>query len=504
MMENGLLRENERQANKLVAKVMRVSLLIFTVVYVLNLVGIFVVDDTIMTIAYLGSAVLLLAPTVLVNVLKRNDGFIKYFCVISASVFVTLLSITLTYHVVVIYVYPIAIASLYFSKRLNVTATALTVVGVSVGQILAFFLQTLQDDNFTEFDSVIIFGVVPRALVLIAVAAIFTMLCSRTASMLSNLMGAEEQKTMLEHMTQTSDALLEMVTELHSISGASVNANESITREAERLLRSSMENTQAVESASRGMQEISGQIAELSDMSHVTTALTEQIEENIRKNQSRMEEATASMEQIQRSTDLCKRYIGNLGEESKEIMGIIKTITSISSQTNLLALNASIEATRAGEYGKGFAVVAQEIQGLSTQTKTAVESIGTIVHSVVQNTQNAVEAMEESVRCTHSGTEHIQLANESAELITTSNAELIRQIRTIDRTTVVIQKESGEATESMEQIRHNTQDNCAAIEHVAAATQENSAGTASLAKTVEQIRALSERLNAVARGDQSA
>ena len=63
----------------------------------------------------------------------------------------TLLSITLTYHVVAIYVYSIAIASLYFSKKLNIMATGLTVAGVSVGQILAFYLDTLQDDNFTEF-----------------------------------------------------------------------------------------------------------------------------------------------------------------------------------------------------------------------------------------------------------------------------------------------------------------------------------------------------------------
>ena len=69
---------------------------------------------------------------------------------IAAAIFTTLLSITLTYHVVVIYVYPIAIASLYFSKQLNILATSLTVAGVSVGQLAAFYLDTLQDDNFQE------------------------------------------------------------------------------------------------------------------------------------------------------------------------------------------------------------------------------------------------------------------------------------------------------------------------------------------------------------------
>ena len=180
-----LLKKNEKEANLLVAKVMRITCVIFALIYVLNVVGIFVVDDVIMTVAFIGGAILLLLPTLLVNVMKREDGWIKYLNVICAAIFVTLLSITLTFHVVAIYVYPIAIASLYFSKMLNIVATALTVVGVSVGQILAFFLDTVQDDNFTELNGVIIFGVIPRALVVIAVAAIFTMLCSRTASMLS-------------------------------------------------------------------------------------------------------------------------------------------------------------------------------------------------------------------------------------------------------------------------------------------------------------------------------
>ena len=150
MTENGILRENERQANKIAAKVMRITFIIFTLVYLLNVFRVFVVDDVIMTIAYIGGGLLLLLPTLLTDILKLDKELIKYINVFAAAVFVTLLCTTLTYHVVVIYVYPIAIASLYFSKKLNILATCFTVVGVSVGQFLAFYLHTLQDDNFTE------------------------------------------------------------------------------------------------------------------------------------------------------------------------------------------------------------------------------------------------------------------------------------------------------------------------------------------------------------------
>lgn len=502
-----LLKNNAKEANLLVAKVMRITFVIFTLIYILNVVGIFTVDKLIMTIAYLVSAVLLWLPTLLVNVLKQGRDYVAYVNVLCAAVFVTVLSITLTYHVVAIYVYPIAIASLYFSKKLNIVATSLTVAGVSVGQVLAFYMDTLQDDNFTEFNGVIIFGVIPRALVLIAVAAIFTMLCSRTAAMLSNLMGAEEQNKMLERMrqmkesaAQTSETMVVMVTELAGITTNSLQANQSIAEETERLLTGSTENTVAIERVDDKIQDISEQLMGLSNMNHRTADLTDRISENTRENQKRMDDATTCMEQIHNSTAVCKQIISSLGEESKQIIGIVETITYISGQTNILALNATIEAARAGEHGRGFAVVAEEIQHLSEQTKTAVENIANIVHEVVKNTENAVSAMEQNASATQKGMDSIRKANESATMITSSNEELAGQIHEIDKAAEIIREKSGEVADSMKQISNNTQQNCNAVEQVTAATQENTAGTESLAEIVEQIKALSERLNKVVQG----
>jgi len=499
-----LLKKNEKEANLIVAKVMRVSFIIFTLIYILNVIGIFEVKPAVMTFAYIGGSILLLVPTVLSNFMKFEHWIVKYVNVACAAIFITLLSITLTWHVVAMYVYPIAIASLYFSKKLNISATILTVIGVSIGQVLAYYMQTTLDDNFTDVHGMVIFGVVPRALVVIAVATIFTMLCGRTASMLSNLMGAEEQKEMFDRMkamkdnaAQTSNVLYDTVSQLSEISESSLRANQSIAEEAERLLTGSMENTGAVEYADQRIQDITTQLAELSQMNHRTAQLTERIGQNTKENQKRMDDATENMEQINKSTEDCEQIIRTLGEESKEIIGIVQTITGISSKTNILALNASIEAARAGEQGKGFAVVAEEIQKLSEQTKKAVESIGEIVTEVVKNTEDAVTAMSENAKNAKAGMESIQLANESATLITSSNEELVGQIHEIDKAAEVIREKSNEVADRMQQISSNTQANCNAAEQVSAATQENTAGTESLANIVEQIKGLSAQLNKV-------
>ena len=74
---SNVLVKNEKQANKAVAKVMRITFVMFTLVYFMNVAGIFIVDMKIMTIAYGMAAVLLWLPTLLVNVLKLEQPFVK-------------------------------------------------------------------------------------------------------------------------------------------------------------------------------------------------------------------------------------------------------------------------------------------------------------------------------------------------------------------------------------------------------------------------------------------
>ena len=42
-----ILIENEKQANYVVAKVMRITFIFFTIAFLLNLIGVFIIDKTI-------------------------------------------------------------------------------------------------------------------------------------------------------------------------------------------------------------------------------------------------------------------------------------------------------------------------------------------------------------------------------------------------------------------------------------------------------------------------
>ena len=188
-----ILYQNEKQANKIAARVMLCTWGLYTLVYLLNIIGIFIIDKTVMNIAYVVGSVALILPWLIVKFGKHDWRWLKYFIVFCATIFIALLCVALTYHSVVVYVYPIGIASLYFQRRLNVIATALSVITTGIGQILAFYYNPLPDLNFPTYEELILFSVFPRTLSLIAMAVIFTMLSERTAKMLKQLTGAVEE-----------------------------------------------------------------------------------------------------------------------------------------------------------------------------------------------------------------------------------------------------------------------------------------------------------------------
>ena len=497
--KSGVLVQNEKQANKAVSKVMRITFIIFTLVYILNVLGIFIVDMKVMTMAYVLGSIMLWMPTILVNVAKQDGSYVKYALTICAVIFITIVTSTLGYHVVLLYIYAIAIASLYFSKKINVMTMILSVIGVSAGQIICFWFNIFPDKNFTTLYKLIVYGIVPRAMVLIAIAAIFTMLCERTTGMLSNLMNAEEQERMIEEMrlmheksVETSKTIMGMVKELSHITENSMDSNRQIVEETGNVLDSFSKNSEEITGINERTQDINARLEELTAINRQLSDLANQVNQLSKENQNKMNSATESMEQIHRSTNECKEIVWKLGEESKEILGIIQVITGISQQTNILALNATIEAARAGEHGKGFAVVAEEIQKLAEQTRKAVDNIGTIVTASVEDTGRAVKVMEQSAELTETGMESMSEVGSSTASITSSNEKMTKQIVEMDHTVENIWIQSNEVAKGMQQVNVSTQNNYKAIEQVNAATQENSAGVEMIEDMVVRIRKMAE------------
>lgn len=493
-----LLKENERGANRAAAKVMLITILVYSVVLVLDIVGIFVIELGTMIAAFAMGCVMLVIPGVIVFGFKRTDPWVKYVIVACAAVFTVIVSVYLSWHAVLLYVYPIAIASLYFSRRLNIVATVVTIAGVSVGQVIAFNAAYVVDDNFDDFRDVLLFGIIPRGLVLLAISAIFTMLSKRTTKMLGNLMGAEQQRLMREKSLEVSRALLETVSELERISAATAEANSSIADESGNVMRDSEANFGHIKAVEENMQSISDNLNSLSQMSTRIAELTQRADAITAENDRNMTAASQGMDGICKGTEDSKEIIGRLSEQSERIVQIVKVITDISMQTNILAINASIEASRAGAAGKGFSVVAQETKKLAEQTKKAAAQISELIEQVMGNISGTVSAMEKNAALTREGMESMERMRSSAEQLSQANSEITSHIADMHSVIGAVAASGGEVSHKLVSVSGNIENNCGAVQHVAAAIQENSAGTQVLGEMVHRINAMAQELERLA------
>ncbi len=494
-----LLRENERSANKAAAKVMRITILVYSVVLILDILGIFVIDLNTMIMTFIKGAVMLFVPTVIVNFMKKDGAWVKYVIVICAVIFTMVVSVYLSWHAVLLYVYPIALASLYFSGKLNIIAAVITIVGVSLGQLTSFMSEHVIDHNFDDVKDVVLFGIIPRGLVLFAISAIFTMLCRRTTAMLGDLMGAEQQRIMREKSLEVSQKLLETVTELDKISASATESNRSIAEESSNVMRDSEANFEHIKAVEDNMCSISESLNRLSEMSGSIAELTSRADEVTAENDRNMALASESMDEICKGTDESKAIIARLSEQSEQIVKIAKVITDISMQTNILAINASIEASRAGAAGKGFSVVAAENKKLSEQTKKAASEIGGIIAQVTDNIAKTVSAMENNASLTREGMECMERMKQSAQQISLSNSEISDHISEMNTVIGSVADNGRSVSDSLVSVSGNIENNCSAVQQMAAAIQENTAGTENLGFMVGDIKTMAQELERLAK-----
>ena len=504
MEEYSVIRKTERESDFFVSKAMRVTALALLLIVILNVVGIFEITPGAMYLAGGIGILLLLVPTLLVNILKLEHPCLKWVFVTISIAFVSIMIVTLNWHAIVIFIYAIGIAGFYYSKALNRYALVGSLICFSIAQYFAYTTNLTADHNPDSLSDLILFCILPRALSLIGISAIFISQNSKLTNMLKTMMDGEAQAKMMESMNamrkKSKEVYQELSNSVDTLSQVSDNTRDNsvrISHEAsiattasERTMEQLGQVADNVSMISSNLVRLASNTDEISDISKSVHALSEE-------NASDMNNAKMKFDEISESTKKSKSIIDELEKKSMEILKIVEVITSISSQTNMLALNASIESARAGEAGRGFAVVAEQIRQLAEQTKNAVENISSIVHDFVDGAVLASNSMENSASLVESGVSLINAAKQSGQKVTVSVEEMDVKIDDIDHVT----RDAADYSEKIVQIVTNVQTICAesmeSLKHVDETGAEGTKEIATLVERVESIKAMAADLNEV-------
>lgn len=195
-------------------------------------------------------------------------------------------------------------------------------------------------------------------------------------------------ETIKNSATQTAEATNEIKSNIESLRkefnaldesvGDSINKLMKMSDVAITLVTDNQIQSEAIESNTKDIQEITTTIQQISLTTSKRTESAKEIQKFVSDGDEKINATTEVLGEVTSSLD-----------EIGEIIGIINAIAE---QTNILSMNAAIESAHAGDAGRGFAVVAEEIRGLAESTGENAKRIASSISGIVEKVNAADKA----------------------------------------------------------------------------------------------------------------
>ena len=253
------IEDREYIANKYVMKCFAVTMWLYALVFVLNVLNIFIIDKRIMLDGFVPSMIIYVVVYLITRCISLSNEKTKYFILGSVILVITIIGVSLTYHAVLLALLPFVYATLYSSKRvmryvyiLTVISTIVTVYGgyylglcdANMALLTAANIQeyavdghfVLSEINPSPFPSLLIFYVAPRCMIYVAFMTICNSIFNIVSGSLEKAKLAaelEKAKTEAENANKAKTQFLaKMSHEIRTPINAVMGLNEMIMSES--------------------------------------------------------------------------------------------------------------------------------------------------------------------------------------------------------------------------------------------------------------------------------
>ena len=125
--------------NIFVFRMLLVWHLLYTFVFILNCLDVFIVDKAIFATGYLLSCILLIVFIIALLIFGVDHVCAKYLCISEAGFLVMITSSTLTYHMVIVVMLPIVIAGVYSSRKLSIFAFVFSIFNIAFSTYVGYY-----------------------------------------------------------------------------------------------------------------------------------------------------------------------------------------------------------------------------------------------------------------------------------------------------------------------------------------------------------------------------
>lgn len=188
-----ILDEYKEYADRRVAFVCRLMIGFMLLVALLNFLGIFKIAPVPLNMTVAISVINFFLPTVFYSILNVRSVKIRYFILTILVLQSGLQYATLSYHTIIMLVFPLVISCLYNEKKYVIYTAVLSIPMIVLSHLAALSLQVVPDEPLVTLKGTIMYGIIPRTIEFLAVFIICYYISDRIERLVKTLASKNEE-----------------------------------------------------------------------------------------------------------------------------------------------------------------------------------------------------------------------------------------------------------------------------------------------------------------------